>query len=167
MFIVSDADAAMIRAAYDQGGEFSASVELRRLFPGIQDNEEARDCARTIAGWKPLAQPPQETPDMPDQDQIIDAAMASALQADAIRTQPLVAWVVTRDEVTYPGEFVARLVTDTPTSYVMLADTLAGLQAQLPIDLVRTDRQPADPPGVVEVWFPAAAVDPGNSQARD
>jgi hypothetical protein len=39
---------------------------------------------------------------MPAQDQIIDAAMASGLQADAIRTHPLVAWIVTRDEVTYP-----------------------------------------------------------------
>jgi hypothetical protein len=44
----------------------------------------------------------------------------------------------------YPGEFVARLVTDAPTSYVRLADTLAGVQAQLPTDLVRSDRQPAD-----------------------
>jgi hypothetical protein len=94
------------------------------------------------------------------QDQIIDAAIASGLQADAIRSNPLVAWIVTRDEVAYPGEFVARLVTGAPTSYVMLADTLDGLQAQLPTNLVRTDRQPADPPGVVEVWIPSAAVDP-------
>jgi hypothetical protein len=36
---------------------------------------------------------------MPTQDQIIDAAMASGLQADAIRTHPLVAWIVTPDEV--------------------------------------------------------------------
>jgi hypothetical protein len=93
---------------------------------------------------------------MPAQDQIIDAAMASGLQADAIRTHPLVAWIVTRDEVAYPGEFVARLMTSEPTPYVMLADTLAGLQAQLPAGLTRTDRQPADPPEVVEVWFPAS-----------
>jgi hypothetical protein len=86
---------------------------------------------------------------MPAQDQIIDAAMASALQVDAIRTHPLVAWIVTRDEVAYPGEFVARLMTSGPTH------TLAGLQAQLPTGLTRTDRQPADPPEVIEVWFPA------------
>jgi hypothetical protein len=54
MFIVSEADAAAIRQAYDQGGDFSAAVELRRLFPGIPDNEKARSCARAIAGWKPL-----------------------------------------------------------------------------------------------------------------
>jgi hypothetical protein len=31
-----------------------AAVELRRLFPGITDNVQARECVRTIAGWKPL-----------------------------------------------------------------------------------------------------------------
>jgi hypothetical protein len=91
---------------------------------------------------------------MPPQDQIIDAVMARALQADAVRTHPLLAWIVMRDQPEYPGEFVARLVTDVPTPYVLLADTLAGLQAQLPTDLVRSDRQPADPLEVVEVWFP-------------
>jgi hypothetical protein len=57
MFTVSEADAAAIRTAYDQGGELSAAVELRRLFPGITDNENARRCARSIASWQPL--PPQ------------------------------------------------------------------------------------------------------------
>ena len=32
----------MIRTAFDQGGELSAAVELRRLFPGITDNAHAR-----------------------------------------------------------------------------------------------------------------------------
>jgi hypothetical protein len=54
MFLVSEADTTAIRAAFDQGGELSAAIELRRLFPGITDNAEARACARTIAGWKPL-----------------------------------------------------------------------------------------------------------------
>jgi hypothetical protein len=54
MFVVSDADAAAIRAVYQQRGEFAAAIELRRLFPGITDNAEARECARTIAGWRPL-----------------------------------------------------------------------------------------------------------------
>jgi hypothetical protein len=31
-----------------------AAVELRRLFPAITDTAQARACARTIAGWKPL-----------------------------------------------------------------------------------------------------------------
>ena len=53
MFVVTEADAAAIRAAFDRGGELSAAVELRRLFPGITNNAEARRCARAIAGWKP------------------------------------------------------------------------------------------------------------------
>jgi hypothetical protein len=60
MFIVSEAEATAIRAAFERGGEFSAAVELRRLFPGVSDNDQARDCARTIAGWKPLAPPPMK-----------------------------------------------------------------------------------------------------------
>ena len=54
MFVVTEADAAAIRAAFNQGGEFSAAVELRRRFPGIADNAQAREFARTIATWKPL-----------------------------------------------------------------------------------------------------------------
>jgi hypothetical protein len=30
----------------------SAAIELRRRFPGIRDNAQARAQARTIAGWK-------------------------------------------------------------------------------------------------------------------
>jgi hypothetical protein len=53
-FVVTEADAAAIRAVYEQRGEFSAAIELRRRFPGITDNAQARMWARTIAGWKPL-----------------------------------------------------------------------------------------------------------------
>jgi hypothetical protein len=59
MFVVSEEEAAAIRAAFDQGGEFAAAVELRRRFPGITDTAKARECARTIAGWKPLSLPPR------------------------------------------------------------------------------------------------------------
>jgi hypothetical protein len=38
MFVVTEADAAAIRTAYEQDGELSAAVELRRRFPGITDN---------------------------------------------------------------------------------------------------------------------------------
>jgi hypothetical protein len=54
MFVVTEAEAAAIRAAFDRGGELSAAVELRRLFPAITDTAQARACSRTIAGWKPL-----------------------------------------------------------------------------------------------------------------
>src|SRR3974390_854526 len=53
MFVVTEADAAAIRAVYEQRGEFAAAVELRRRLPGIADNTQARACARTIASWRP------------------------------------------------------------------------------------------------------------------
>jgi hypothetical protein len=49
MFVVTEAQAAAIRATYEQRGEFSAAIELRQLFPCIVDNAQARECARTIA----------------------------------------------------------------------------------------------------------------------
>ena len=51
MFVVTDAEAVAIRAVFEQQGELSAAIELRRLFPGVTDNAKARECARTIAGW--------------------------------------------------------------------------------------------------------------------
>jgi hypothetical protein len=63
MFVVTEADAAAVRAVYEQRGEFAAAVELRRRFPGITDNAQARECVRTIAGWKPL-RPVERMPKM-------------------------------------------------------------------------------------------------------
>jgi hypothetical protein len=63
MFVVTEAEAAAIRAVYQQRGEFAAAVELRRRFPGITNNAQARECARTIASWKP--QPLKELPPRP------------------------------------------------------------------------------------------------------
>jgi hypothetical protein len=57
MFVVTEAEAAAIRAIYEQSGEVSAAAELRRLFPAVTDTAQARACARTIAGWKPLSVP--------------------------------------------------------------------------------------------------------------
>jgi hypothetical protein len=54
MFVITEADAAAIRAVFGQEGELSAAIELRRRFPGITDNAKARLHARTIAGWMPL-----------------------------------------------------------------------------------------------------------------
>ena len=50
MFVVSEEAAAAIRTAYEQEGELSAAIELRRLFQGITDNAKGRECARTITG---------------------------------------------------------------------------------------------------------------------
>lgn len=54
MFSVSEAETATVRAVYEQRGELAAAVEVRRHFPGIFSTAQARECARIIAGWKPL-----------------------------------------------------------------------------------------------------------------
>jgi hypothetical protein len=51
MFCADETTATAIRRAYEEEGELSAAVVLRRFFPGIADNANARRCARTIAGW--------------------------------------------------------------------------------------------------------------------
>jgi hypothetical protein len=59
MFLVTESDAAAIREIFERDGELSAAIELRRQFPGIQDNALARVHARAIAGWRPV--PPEPT----------------------------------------------------------------------------------------------------------
>jgi hypothetical protein len=58
MFLVTESDAAAIRLALETGGEWLAAVELRRRFPGLGSNAQARRFARTIAGW---TQPNEQT----------------------------------------------------------------------------------------------------------
>jgi hypothetical protein len=48
-------------------------------------------------------------------DQLIDAAMARGLHADACRDHALVAWIIMRDPPEYPDKFIARLATDRPS----------------------------------------------------
>ena len=57
MFAITEAEAAAIRAVFNQRGELAAAIELRRRFPGITDNAQAQECARTIAGWQPRRMP--------------------------------------------------------------------------------------------------------------
>jgi hypothetical protein len=54
MFLVDEVAADAIRRALDEGGEWSAVVELRRHYPAITDNTKARMCVRIIAGWRPI-----------------------------------------------------------------------------------------------------------------
>src|ERR1700735_2467750 len=58
MVPVSEPEAREIRAIFNQEGELSAAIELRRRFPGITDNAKARAHVRTIAEWKPPPSPP-------------------------------------------------------------------------------------------------------------
>ncbi len=85
--------------------------------------------------------------------QVIDAAMAVTLQAEAAQVNTLFAWVVSRYQRGYPGKFVARLVTTAPTNSVLVGDTLGELQAQLPSGLQHSECLPVDPRDVIEVWF--------------
>ena len=57
--------------------------------------------------------------------------------------------MIVRDQIDYRGDLVARLVTDQLTLYVLLAYTLGDLHTQLPLGLVRSERQPSDPR---ELW---------------
>ncbi|MFL5281683.1 MAG: hypothetical protein ACJ8AW_12000 [Rhodopila sp.] len=85
-------------------------------------------------------------------DQVIDAEVARSLCTDVGRDHGLAAWVVVRDQPR-PGSLTARLVTYEPTPYVLTAATLEDLRAQLPPGLTRSEREPGDPPDLVEIWF--------------
>jgi hypothetical protein len=80
-------------------------------------------------------------------------ALADAARCLACRDHALVAWVVLWDLPAYPGRYAARLATSTASPYLLLADTLAGIQEMLPPGLVRSERMPVDPPEVMEIWF--------------
>jgi hypothetical protein len=86
-------------------------------------------------------------------DRVIDAADARAIDLNVRRDNPLVGWVVSKEDPDHPGKMVARLVTGTSAPYTLVADTLAELRAQLPPGLAHSKPQPSDPPHVVEVWF--------------
>ena len=58
MFTVDELTAEAIRRAYEDGGELAGVVELRRHYPLLADNANARLCVRAIAGWKSV--PPKE-----------------------------------------------------------------------------------------------------------
>ena len=64
-------------------------------------------------------------------------------------------WVIVRDQTNHAGDLVARLVSDQIAPYVLPADTLAALHAQLPPGMIHSERQPSDPPEVVATWVPA------------
>jgi len=55
----------------------------------------------------------------------------------------------------HPEKLLARPVTAGAGAlpYVLVAGTLVELRAQLPAGLTCSERQPADAPGVVEIWY--------------
>ena len=69
MFTVSEAEASAIRAVYEQRGELSAAVELRRRFPGIFSHRPGK-------GMRP-------------HHRGLEAAPAAPASAEEWRAQPL------------------------------------------------------------------------------
>jgi hypothetical protein len=57
MFIVTEADAAAIRTAYEQEGELSAAIEVRRLFPGVTTPRRCHAPGPSPAGNRWLRRP--------------------------------------------------------------------------------------------------------------
>ena len=86
-------------------------------------------------------------------DRIVDASAAQAFQADASRSNPMLGWVVSTNLPDSTAKVVARLVTGNEAPYTLVGETLAEIHAQLPAGLVRMNRQPSDPPELLEVWF--------------
>ncbi len=62
MFAVDEATARAIRQAYQDGGELSGVVELRRHFPLITDNARARLCLQMIMSWALPTPAPEPAP---------------------------------------------------------------------------------------------------------
>lgn len=86
-------------------------------------------------------------------DQVVTPEMARAIHADAIREHVMVGWFVSAGQGEHEDKFVARIVTGSPSVYVLVAETLGELRAMLPPGLQRSERQPADLPGVIELWW--------------
>jgi len=57
VFCVDETTAEAIRHAFNEEGELSAVIELRRHFPLITDNAKGRECVRIIAGRQPVSPP--------------------------------------------------------------------------------------------------------------
>jgi hypothetical protein len=59
MLAVTEADAAAIRAVFNEEGELSAAIEVRRRFPGITDDRRRGNaCGSSPAGRCSRAQDP-------------------------------------------------------------------------------------------------------------
>ena len=84
-------------------------------------------------------------------DRILTAEIAQALQRESEQEGELLAWIVTGSK----GEVVARPVTTGRGAlpYVLMADTLEALRAQIPAGLVRAAPSAVGPEGMLEMWY--------------
>jgi hypothetical protein len=90
-------------------------------------------------------------------DRILTAEAAQTLQDESDRDREQLTWLVM--EAQDSAEVIARPIASGRGAlpYVLVAATLGELHRQLPAGLSRSPRQPADPPGVVEIWYSARA----------
>ena len=65
MFVMSEAEVTTIQDAFSRGGEVSAVVELRRLFPLLANSEHTRSCVRSILAWRPARPRPEQATERP------------------------------------------------------------------------------------------------------
>ena len=86
-------------------------------------------------------------------DQIIDALMAVSASRRRLPDAPAGGLGGDARPARLPGKVTARLVTGRAVTLHPGHQSLAEIQAALPHGLVRTERQQADPPEVVEIWF--------------
>ncbi|HXD26370.1 MAG TPA: hypothetical protein VN609_10595 [Propionibacteriaceae bacterium] len=77
-------------------------------------------------------------------------AEAQKLQTEADWAKKDLVWLVMEQD---GGRFIARPLTDDGLlPSILIADSLTKLRQLLPLGLLRSDIQPAELPGVVEVW---------------
>lgn len=82
--------------------------------------------------------------------QLIPAA-AQHLQEEASRAGNCMIWIIAEEH----GRFLAFAVTEDGIGSGWLdADSLTALRQNLPAELVRSNIQPAETPGVIEIWIP-------------
>jgi hypothetical protein len=86
-------------------------------------------------------------------DPIVSPDTAAMLHREAKGRGASPIWIVTTGGSGRARMLVARLAVEQPTSYVLTANTLAEMYAKLPWGLTHSDRQPDDPPEIIEVWF--------------
>jgi hypothetical protein len=100
--VVTEAEAAAIRAVFEQEGELSAAIEVRRFVPRHhvqrQGERTCPDDCRLASASSPAS---QTRPDMPHE--IVDAVMAHAIQDDAMFKHPRFAWILMQNRYCLTG----------------------------------------------------------------
>jgi hypothetical protein len=79
-------------------------------------------------------------------------SMAQELQGNADRQGNQLMWIVAEE---YRHFYAVVVTEDGIGSGWFSADSLTELRQYLPLGLVRSDVQPSETPGVIEIWVPA------------